>query len=127
MKLYVDFICDQVINLDRKGYLGHYVKDGRNQHVKNIWIPIRVEIVERYTRSIKLRVSYNGISKEDILYMSRHFGPSDIAYKYTKKVDKMFSEILDENEIDREELFKTYDPFKDVKERGLFDVIKKMQ
>lgn len=101
---YVAFICEEIptqykvlLNPPPKmdnGELGYvrYPKMG-----PNVWVTVSVEIIAKYTRSAKFRLTFDKYAVEDIFYMSRHRGPDHLIEESCKKISKIVNNTFIED------------------------------
>lgn len=101
MERYVAFICEEIPEHRRvllnpppkmdNGELGYvrYAKIG-----PNVWEVVSIEIIAKYTRSAKFRLTFDKYVVEDIFYMSRHKGPDKLLEESYKKIDKLVNKAF---------------------------------
>jgi hypothetical protein len=105
MERYVAFICEEIPEHRRvllnpppkmdNGELG-YVR-----HAKigpNVWEVVSIEIIAKYTRSAKFRLTFDKYVIEDIFYMSRHKGPDKLIEESCKKIDKLVNKAFTDDD-----------------------------
>lgn len=68
-------------------------------------VSVQVEVVDIYSRSAKLHLTFEGIHREDIFYMSSHKSPDQLSNEIYKKIDKIVNKALIEE--GREEWIRT--------------------
>jgi len=59
-----------------------------------VHVSVQVEVVDIYTRSAKLHLTFDGIHREDIFYMSSHKSPDQLSNEIYKKIDKIVNKAL---------------------------------
>jgi hypothetical protein len=105
MERYVAFICGEIPEQYRvllnpppkmdNGELG-YVR-----HAKigpNVWEVVSIEIIAKYTRSAKFRLTFDKYVIEDIFFMSRHKGPDKLIDECYKKIDKLVNKAFTDDD-----------------------------
>jgi len=102
MERYVNFICSEIpkeINVlmlrSNNGSMIYY-KIGPKVYTKT-----KVEIVEKYTRSAKLRLIFDKYTDESVYYMSRKKGPEKLLSEINNKISKIVNDkFIEDNRID---------------------------
>lgn len=107
MKNYVEFICSNV-----QLQAGACVNGKSGFPMKGCYIPVKLEIIEKLSRSAIFKMEALGHSKTFPLYMSRHKDPNSLLLELQRKIDDLTLEIAVENNIDQDELLKTYHPLR---------------
>lgn len=59
-----------------------------------VHVDVQVEVVDIYTRSAKLHLTFEGIHREDIFYMSVSRGPDHINAEIYKKITKAVNKAM---------------------------------
>lgn len=116
MQRYVDFICGELpeyksVLLYRpdvlKGQSASYIpKLG-----PKIYEQVKIEVLEKYTRSAKIKITFDIYSDESIYYMSRHKGPDILLNEISSKIEKIVNKIFIENNR-KDEILKRYENYK---------------
>jgi hypothetical protein len=57
-------------------------------------VSVQVEVVDIYSRSAKLHLTFEGIHRQDIFYMSSHKSPDQLSGEIYKKIDKIVNKAL---------------------------------
>lgn len=59
-----------------------------------VHVSVQVEVVDIYTKSAKLYLTFEGINREDIFYMSSHKSPDQLGGEIYKKIDKIVNKAM---------------------------------
>lgn len=59
-----------------------------------ISIPVKIEVINKYTRSAYLRLSFDKYKVEDIFFMPLNSSPDSILNKTNKKINKIVNKTL---------------------------------
>lgn len=59
-----------------------------------VHVSVQVEVVDIYSRSAKLHLTFEGIHREDIFYMSSHKSPDQLSGEIYKKIDKIINKAM---------------------------------
>jgi len=105
MERYVSFICDEIPNSKKvrisppgprdDGTLGYNIRPKIGPWVSRM---VSVEIIEKYTRSAKIRLTFESYKDESIYFMSRHKGPDKLLSEISDKISKIVnSRLIAEN------------------------------
>ena len=96
MERYVSFICDEIPTSKRirinppppkeDGELGYSIMPKIGPWINRM---VEVEIVEKYTRSAKIRLKFDSYTDESIYYMSRRKGPEILIHEISEKISKI--------------------------------------
>jgi hypothetical protein len=74
------------------------LEDGSRPHLTKlgpfVHVNVQVEVVDIYTRSAKLHLTFDGIHREDIFYMSSHKSPDQLGNEIYKKIDKIVNKAM---------------------------------
>lgn len=66
-----------------------------------IFIDVKVEILEKYTRSCKIKLLFDKYEIEDIFFMSRHKSPDLLLREIDNKIEKIVNNTyLGDNRLD---------------------------
>lgn len=124
MQRYVDFICGELpeyksVLLYRPDVLNGQSASYIPKIGPKIYERVKIEIVEKYTRSAKIKITFDNYSDESIYYMSRHKGPDILLSEINSKIEKIVNRIFIENDR-KEEILKRYENYK-IDLSGLMD------
>lgn len=96
MERYVSFICEEIPGSMKvsisppppkdDGTLGYSIMPKIGPWVTR---NVGIEIIEKYTRSAKIRLSFDSYYDESIYYMSRRKGPETILEEISAKISKI--------------------------------------
>jgi hypothetical protein len=110
MERYVEFICNEIpTEIKVKLYPINSINI-INSPKLNIQQFVNIEILEKYTRSCKLKLIFDKYEIEDIFFMSRHKGPDKLLDEIDLKIEKLVNNtfINDGREDYIEEKYKEY-------------------
>ena len=85
-----------------------------------VFTMVDVEVIEKYTRSAKIRLIFDKYTDESIYYMSRKKGPEKLLSEIDSKITKIVNDRFIEDDR-REELITLYEE----KERKFGEELKK--
>ena len=108
---YIDFILDNFIGDKIKVQLPKPDKDGRVMWVKLgvvVYQEVRIEILEKYTRSVKLKLLFDKYEVEQLVFIPIESAPTSIKGKFYNKVEKIVYEAFF-NDGRQEEISKMYE------------------
>ena len=101
MERYVAFICSELPKTKRVLLTppppmenGEYGYKRMSKFGPHVYMMVDIEIVEKYTRSAKLRIKFEDYQKTDIFYMSRHKGPDKLLEEIGMKIHKIVNSTL---------------------------------
>ena len=89
---YINFILDNFIGDKIKVQLPKPDKDGRVMWVKLgfvVYQEVRIEILEKYTRSVKLKLSFDKYEIEQLVFIPIELSPISIEEKFRKKIENL--------------------------------------
>ncbi len=122
MKRYVEFICSEIPNTKRVQMV-RPTKDNNIMYMKigpKVFTMVDVEVIEKYTRSAKIRLIFDKYTDESIYYMSRKKGPEKLLSEIDSKITKIVNDRFIEDDR-QEELITLYEE----KERKFGEELKK--
>jgi hypothetical protein len=114
MKNYVNFICDQIEHII-KTHCGASVNKTDGFPMKGYYVPVKLEIKERFTRSAELKMTVFGCEREFIFYMSRHKSPDELLHGLQSKIDELTLEIIKEKGLDQDKIYHDHHPLRSLK------------
>jgi hypothetical protein len=94
---YVDFILDNIIQDSITVQLYKPMEDGARMYVKlgpMIHCKVKIEIIEKYTRSAKLKLTFDKYEHEDIFFIPFSSSPDSIETKTRKKIEKIVNDTF---------------------------------
>ena len=101
---YVDFILDNIIQDSITVQLSKPMEDGARMYVKlgpMIHCKVKIEVIEKYTRSAKLKLTFDKYEHEDIFFIPFSSSPESIDMKTRKKIENIVNKtFIDDNRID---------------------------
>lgn len=110
MRKYVDFICAQI---DTRCGASVNAKDGFP--MKGYYVPVKLEIKEKLSRSAEMKITVLGYEKEFIFFMSRHKSPDALLHELQRKIDELTLEIIRENNLDQDKIYREHHPLRNLK------------
>ena len=108
---YIDFILDNFIGNNIKVQLPKPYKDGRVMWVKLgfvVYQEVRIEVLEKYTRSVKLKLLFDKYEVEQLVFIPIESSPISIKEKFYNRVQKLVYKTFFEDGR-REEISKMYE------------------
>lgn len=93
---YVDFILDYLGEVSRVQLLEPQ-EDGKNIYWKTgpiVTLPVKIEVLAKYTRSAILRLSFDKYTVEDLFFMPINSSPDSILSKIDKKMHKIVNKAF---------------------------------
>jgi hypothetical protein len=108
---YVDFILDNIIQDSITVQLYKPMEDGARMYVKlgpMIHCKVQIEVIEKYTRSAKLKLTFDKYEHEDIFFIPFSSSPDSIEMKTRKKIEKIVNKtfIDDDRTEDIKQMYK---------------------
>ena len=96
---YPEFIVQEYLSDIYKVSLNQpKLEDGTRPSIKKlgpfVYVTVQVEVVDIYSRSAKLHLTFEGINREDIFYMSSHKSPDQLGNEIYKKIDKIVNKAM---------------------------------
>ena len=101
---YRDFILENFIGDSIRVQLPKIDEEGRAWNVKlglSVYIKVDIEVIEKYSRSFKAKLKFNGFEVEQLFFTPLESSPPSIENKFKDKVSKLVVEILGQGEIRR--------------------------
>ena len=119
---YIDFILDNFIGDKIKVQLPKPDKDGRVMWVELgvvVYQEVRIEILEKYTRSVKLKLLFDKYEIEQLVFIPIESAPTSIKEKFRNKVTNLvWKAFFDDGR--QEEISKVYEE----KQNKIFQTLK---
>lgn len=98
---YVDFILDNIIQDTIRVQLYKPYEDGSRMYVKlgpTVHCKVQIEVVEKYTRSAKLRLTFDKYEIEELFFIPFSSSPDSIEKKTQNKIEKIVNKtFIDDN------------------------------
>jgi hypothetical protein len=98
---YVDFILDNIIQDSITVQLYKPMEDGARMYVKlgpMIHCKVKIDVIEKYTRSAKLKLTFDKYEHEDIFFLPFSSSPESIEMKTRKKIENIVNKtFIDDN------------------------------
>jgi hypothetical protein len=98
---YVDFILDNIIQDTIRVQLYKPFEDGSRMYVKLgpiIHCKVQIEVVEKYTRSAKLKLTFDKYEVEELFFIPFSSSPDSIEKKIQNKIEKIVNKtFIDDN------------------------------
>ena len=94
---YVDFILDNIIQDSITVQIYKPMEDGARMYVKlgpMIHCKVKIEVIEKYTRSAKLKLTFDKYEHEDIFFIPFSSSPDSIEMKTRKKIEKIVNKTF---------------------------------
>ena len=108
---YIDFILDNFIGDKIKVQLPKPDKDGRVMWVKLgvvVYQEVRIEILEKYTRSVKLKLLFDKYEIEQLVFIPIESAPISIKEKFYDRIENLVYKTFFEDGR-QEEISKMYE------------------
>ena len=108
---YIDFILDNFIGDKIKVQLPKPDKDGRVMWVKLgvvVYQEVRIEILEKYTRSVKLKLLFDKYEVEQLVFIPIESAPISIKEKFYDRIENLVYKTFFEDGH-QEEISKMYE------------------
>ena len=99
---YRDFILENFIGDSIRVQLPKIDEEGRAWNVKlglSVYIKVGIEVVEKYSRSFKTKLKFNGFEIEQLFFTPLDSSPPSIENKFRDKVQKIVVDTLGQEEI----------------------------
>lgn len=93
---YVEFILEY-LGKDFRAELAEPQEEGKSIYWKLgpiVSLPVKIEAVNKYTRSAYLRLSFDKYKVEDIFFMPLNSSPDSILNKTNKKINKIVNKTF---------------------------------
>ena len=98
---YVDFILDNIIQDNITVQLYKPFEDGSRMYTKlgpTVRCKVEIEIVEKYTRSAKLKLTFDKYEVEELFFIPFSSSPDSIEKKTQNKIEKIVNKtFIDDN------------------------------
>ena len=98
---YVDFIIDNIIQDSTTVQLYQPFEDGSRMFVKSgptVYCKVQINIIEKYTRSVKLKLTFDKYEIEEIFFIPFSSSPDSIEMKTRKKIENIVNKtFIDDN------------------------------
>jgi hypothetical protein len=98
---YVDFILDNVIQDSITVQLYKPMEDGARMYVKlgpMIHCKVEISVIEKYTRSAKIKLTFDKYEHEDIFFIPFSSSPDSIETKTRRKIETIVNKtFIDDN------------------------------
>jgi hypothetical protein len=94
---YVDFILDNTIQDNITVQLYKPYKDGSRMIVKlgpTVYCEVKIEVLEKYTRSAKLKLTFDKYEVEEIFFIPYSSSPQSIEDKTRTKIEKIVNKTF---------------------------------
>ena len=101
---YRDFILENFIEDNLRVQLPKIDEEGRHWNVKlglSTYIKVDVEVIEKYSRSFKAVLKFNGFEVEQLFFTPLESAPTSIKEKFVDKIEKLVVDTLGQEEIKR--------------------------
>ena len=101
---YRDFILENFIGDNLRIQLPKISEDGKFMWTKlglTAYIKVDIEIIEKYSRSFKVKLKFNGFEVEQLFFTPLESSPTSIKEKFVNKVEKVVVDTLGQEEIKR--------------------------
>ena len=101
---YRDFILENLIGDSLRVQLPKIDEEGRAWDVKlglSTYIKVDIEIVEKYSRSFKAILKFNGFEVEQLFFTPLESAPTSVKEKFVNKIEKLVVDTLGQEEIKR--------------------------
>jgi len=98
---YVNFILDNIIQDSTTVQLYKPFEDGSRMYTKlgpTVRCKVKIEIVEKYTRSAKLKLTFDKYEVEELFFIPFSSSPDSIEKKTQNKIEKIVNKtFIDDN------------------------------
>ena len=98
---YVDFILDNIIQDTIRVQLYKPFEDGARMYVKlgpTVNCTVKINVVEKYTRSAKLKLTFDKYEIEELFFIPFSSSPDSIEKKTQNKIEKIVNKtFIDDN------------------------------
>lgn len=96
---YPEFIVQEYVSdIYRVSLNQPKLEDGSRPSIKKlgpfVYVDVHVSVIDIYTRSAKLHLTFDGMEREDIFYMSSHKSPDQLSNEIYKKIDKIVNKAM---------------------------------
>ena len=103
-KKYRDFILENFIGGSLRVQLPKISEDNRFMWTKlglATYIKVDIEVIEKYSRSFKAVLKFNGFEVEQLFFTPLESSPPSIKEKFVDKIEKLVVDTLGQEEIKR--------------------------
>jgi hypothetical protein len=101
---YVNFILDNIIEESVRVQLYKPYEDGSRMYVKMgpmVLCQVKIKVIEKYTRSAKLKLTFDKYEIEEIFFIPFSSSPESIERKTRIKIEKIVNNtFIDDNRTD---------------------------
>jgi hypothetical protein len=98
---YVNFILDNIIQDSITVQLYKPYEDGSRMYVKlgpTVRCKVQIEVIEKYTRSAKLKLTFDKYEVEELFFIPISSSPESIEKKTQNKIEKIVNKtFIDDN------------------------------
>ena len=98
---YVDFILDNIIQDNITVQLYKPFEDGSRMYTKlgpTVRCKVQIEVIEKYTRSAKLKLTFDKYEVEELFFIPFSSSPDSIEKKTQNKIEKIVNKtFIDHN------------------------------
>ena len=98
---YVDFILDDIIQDTIRVQLYKPFEDGSRMITKIgpiVYCKVKIEVIEKYTRSAKLKLTFDKYEIEELFFIPFSSSPESIEGKTRTKIEKILNQtFIDDN------------------------------
>ena len=98
---YVDFILDNIIQDNITVQLYKPFEDGSRMYTKlgpTVRCKVQIEVIEKYTRSAKLKLTFDKYEVEELFFIPFSSSPDSIEKKTQNKIEKIVNKtFIDDN------------------------------
>ena len=98
---YVDFILDNIIQDNITVQLYRPFEDGSRMYTKlgpTVRCKVQIEVIEKYTRSAKLKLTFDKYEVEELFFIPFNSSPESIEKKTQNKIEKIVNKtFIDDN------------------------------
>jgi hypothetical protein len=101
LRKYVDFILDNIIQDNITVQLYKPFEDGSRMYTKlgpTVRCKVQIEVIEKYTRSAKLKLTFDKYEIEEVFFIPFSSSPDSIESKTRNKIEKIVNKtFIDDN------------------------------
>jgi hypothetical protein len=121
---YIDFILENVIGSNIRIQLPNPQEDGKLYWTKlgpTVYINVELEVIEKYTRSVKFNLKFDRYEVEKIIFIPIESSPVRIEEKLHNTIEKLVSKVFigDGREEDMRQMYEE-------KRKTIFSELEKM-
>jgi hypothetical protein len=101
---YRDFILENFIGDSLRVQLPKIDEEGRHWITKlglSTYIKVDIEVIEKYSRSFKVVLKFNGFEVEQLFFTPIESSPPSIKEKFVDRIEKLVVDTLGQEEIKR--------------------------